>query len=114
MKKERKDELRKKGAIVAWTCQDGSGLCHLFYLRAQNGRFTLVRQTEGEPDIQVNPAGEGYYRLDKKEKVSLLIMAIGNQLRRKAASVSRPIYLADIEKVKVLPRRARRTLKEAK
>ncbi len=112
MKKERKQELKAKGAIVAWTCQDPSGMCHLFYLKAVNGRFTLVRQTPGQPDVQANPVGEGYYRLDKEEKVSLLIMAMRNWLRSKAVSVSRPIYLANIEKVKVVPRLPRKALKE--
>ena len=114
MTKQRKAELRKKGAIVAWNCQDDMGMCHLFYLKVQNGRFTLVRKTPGQPDVQANPAGEGYYRLDKKEKISGFIMAMGNQLKRQAVAVSKPIYLVNIEKVKVIPRLARKALKEAK
>ena len=114
MTKQKKDELRKKGAIVAWTCQDFYGMCHLFYLKTRNGRFTLVRQTPGQPDIQANPTGEGYFRLDKKEKISKLIMAFSNQLKRKTVAVSKPIYLTNIEKVKVLPRLPRKALKGVK
>lgn len=112
MTKQRKAELRKKGAIVAWTCQDDMGMCHLFYLRVEQGKFSLVRQTPGQGDVQVNPTGEGYYRLDKKEKISLLIMALSNWLKGKAVAISRPIYLTNLEKVKVLPRIPRKALKE--
>lgn len=114
MTKERKAELRKKGAIVAWTCQDPYGMCHLFYLKAEQGRFSLVRQTPGQPDIQSNPTGEGYYRLDKKEKVSLLIMALRNWLKGETVAISKPIYLVDIEKVEVVPSLPRKKLKEVK
>jgi len=114
MTNQRKAKLRKKGAIVAWTCQDPYGMCHLFYLRAEQGKFSLVRQTPGQPDVQTNPTGEGYYRLDKKEKVSFLIMALGNWLKGKTAVISKPIYLTNIEKVKVIPRLARKALKEVK
>lgn len=112
MKNQRKAELRKKGAIVAWTCQDPYGMCHLFYLKARNGRFSLVRETL-EVEAQVDPGG-GYWRLDKKEKKSLLIGCIGRQLKRNAVAVSKPIYLTDIEKVKVVPRLPRKALKEVK
>jgi len=87
-------------------------MCHLFYLKARNGRFSLVRETL-EMEAQVDPA-RGYWRLDKKEKISLLIIAIGNQLKRKAVAVSKPIYLTNLEKVKVLPRLARKALKDIK
>jgi len=112
--KERKAELRKKGAIVAWTCQDYMGMCHLFYLKVEQGKFSLVRQIPGQPDVQANPTGEGYYRLDEKKKVSLLIMALSNWLKGKTVAISKPIYLTDIEKVEVVPRLPRKTLKEVK
>ena len=112
MTKQRKDELRKKGAIVAWTCQDTCGMCHLFYLKAQNGRFTLMREAE-EGDAQVAPKS-GYYLLYQKYRLPLLIMSIRSQLRMRSVSVSKPIYLTDIEKVKVLPSLPRRALKEGK
>jgi len=112
--KQRKAELQAKGAIVAWTCQDIYGMCHLLYLKARNGRFTLIRQTEGLRDEQIAPVGEGYYRLDKKHKVSFLIGCFTRQIKIWAVSVSRPIYLTNIEKVKVLPRLPRKALKEVK
>jgi len=124
MTKQRKAELRKKGAIVAWTLQDACGLCHLVYLKAQNGRFSVMREAE-QADMQVAPAGGGYYRLDKKYKLPLLIMSIRNQLsffdsalsvalRMRSRSVSKPIYLTNLEKVKVLPRIPRKALKGVK
>ncbi len=124
MTKQRKDELRKKGAIVAWTLQDACGLCHLVYLKAQNGRFSVMREAE-QGDVQVLPAGSGYIRLDQKYKLPLLIMSIRNQLwffdsalsialRMRSRSVSKPIYLVNIEKVKVVPRLPRKALKEEK
>lgn len=114
MTNQAKAELRKKGAIVAWTCQGPYGMCHLFYLKAEQGKFSLVRQTPGQPDVQTNPTGEGYYRLDEKKKVSLLIMALSNWLKGKTVAISKPIYLVDIEKVKVVPELPRKTLKELK
>ena len=113
MTKERKADLRKKGAIVAWTCQDRCGLCHLFYLRAQGGRFSLMRETE-EGDVQTAPEGGGYYVLDRKWKVPLLIRALIDQLRAVSRDVSRPIYLREIEKVRVIPTIRREALKEIK
>jgi len=89
-------------------------MCHLLYLKARNGRFTLIRQTEGLRDEQIAPVGEGYYRLDKKHKVSFLIGCFTRQIKIWAVSVSRPIYLTNIEKVKVLPRLPRKALKEVK
>lgn len=112
MTKQRKAELRKKGAIVAWTCQDTCGLCHLFYLKTQNGRFSVMRETE-KRDVRVAP-GSGYYLLYQKYRLPLLIMSIRSQLRMRSVSVSKPIYLTNIEKVKVIPSLPRRALKEVK
>jgi|GEM_PF-3878253 len=111
MTKERKAELRKKGAIVAWTCQDKMGFCQLFYLKARGGRFSLMIETE-EGDVQTAPEGGGYYILDRKWKIPLLIRALIDQLRAASGDVSRPIYLREIEKVKVLPAVPRKVLKE--
>ena len=112
MNKQRKDELRAKGAIVAWTCQDAYGLCHLFYLKAQNRRFSVMREAE-KRDVRIAPRS-GYYLLYEKYRLPLLIMSIRSQLRMRSVSVSKPIYLANIEKVKVIPRLRRRALKERK
>jgi len=89
-------------------------MCHLFYLKAEQGKFSLVRQTPGQPDVQMNPTSEGYYRLDEKKKISLLIMALSNWLKGKTMAISKPIYLVDLEKVKVVPRWRRKALKELK
>lgn len=112
MTKERKNELRKKGAIAAWTCQDKLGLCHLFYLKVKGGKFSLMRETD-EGDVQDAPKGGGYYLLDKKWKVPVLIRSLVDQLRAVSRDVSRPIYLKELDKVRVLPPVRRKALRES-
>ena len=56
MDAKRKQKLRAKGAVVAWTCATEDGLAHLLYLKnLGNNKYCLVREAlldEGDKKIQ--------------------------------------------------------------
>jgi len=86
---KRKEELRAKGAVVAWTCATEDGLAHLFYLKnLENNKYYLVREAFlDESDKKVAPQKE--WIIETQEKMGLLIISITNMLRMKTVSLAK-------------------------
>lgn len=111
MTKERKDALRRKGGIVAWTCQDREDLPHLCWVKAKASKFYLMKETL-EGDVAIGPHGPGPYMLDRRWKLPILIRSFRDYLVQINVSVSWPIYLKDMDKVRTMPPIRARILRE--
>ena len=99
MDKKRKEGLRVKGAIVAWTSANRNGLAHLFYLKSLgNKEYCLMREVLlDEGDKKIAPKGRNWV-IEDEGRMGLLIMSLGNMLRLRTIG-SRKHYIRGIKKV---------------
>jgi len=99
MTDERKERLRAKGAIVAWTCATGDGLAHLFYLKSLgNDEYCLVREALlDEGDKRIEPKGRNWV-IEDEGRMGLLIMSLTNMLRMRTIG-SRKHYIRGIREM---------------
>lgn len=87
MTEERKEQYRKRGAIVVFTCADGQGMAHLLYLKdLGDGSYSLIRDDifNNEETIVGGP-----WQTPSAIKASLLINTISNKFRMSAVSCKR-------------------------
>jgi len=99
MDEKRKNELRAKGAVVAWTCATGDGLAHLFYLKSLgNDEYYLVREALlDEGDKKIDPKGKNWV-IEDEGRMGLLIMSLTNMLRMRTIG-SRKHYIRGIKEM---------------
>ena len=97
MDNKRKEGLRAKGAIVAWTCATSNGLAHLFYLKSLgNDEYCLVREALlDEGDKKVEPKGRNWV-IENEATMGLLIMSLTNMLRMRTIG-TRKHYIRGIK-----------------
>ena len=101
MDNKRKQELRSKGAVVAWTCATKDGLAHLFYLKGLgNEEYCLVRESLlDEGDTRVAPKGRNWV-IEDEAKMGLLVMSLSNMLRMRVVALGKHYIMGIEEAVK--------------
>ncbi len=97
MDAKRKEELRAKGAVVAWTCATEDGLAHLLYLKnLGNNKYCLVREALlDEGDKKIAPKGRSWV-IESEAKMGLLIISLTNMLRMRTIALAK-YYLLGIK-----------------
>lgn len=88
MTEERKEKLRAKGAVVAWTCTTRDGLGWLFYLKSLGGgRFCLIR--EGILDSEERKVNKINWIARNEEELGLLTVTLTNGFRLNAVRIQK-------------------------
>ena len=88
MTEERKEKLKAKGAIVAWTCLTPDGLGWLFYLKSLGGgRFCLTR--EGVLDKEEKKMNKVNWVAKDAEELGILIVTLTNGFRLNTVKIQK-------------------------
>ena len=97
MDAKRKEELRAKGAVVAWTCATEDGLAHLLYLKnLGNNKYCLMREALlDEGDKKIAPKGRNWV-IESEAKMGLFIISLTNMLRMRTIALAK-YYLLGIK-----------------
>lgn len=99
MNEKRKEKLRSKGAIVAWTYATHNRPARPFYLKSLgNKEYCLVREgLLGKGDKKIAPKGKNWV-IEDEGTMGLLIRSLSNILRLRTMG-SRRHYIQGIKEV---------------
>lgn len=94
----RKEKLKAKGAVVAWTCLTGDGLGWLFYLKSLgDNKFSLIRQGVLEEKEKLSDLT--WIARNEKE-LGLLIITLTNGFKLNAVKIQKYYLVTYQEAIK--------------
>jgi len=100
MDNKRKEKLRSKGAIVAWTCLTPDGLGWLFYLKGLGeGRFCLIR--EGVLDKEEKKMNKVNWVARDEEELGILIVTLTNGFKLNAVKIQKHYLMTYQEAIEI-------------